>query len=110
MSGVPRIQLSETREVPTPGEETTKGDGMNKDLQAKDISAESFLAAIREDCRRRSLEWGHETSWGVTWNVADILGIPTKVANAKAKALIRQGIITGCTCGCRGDLEIVEKS
>lgn len=83
---------------------------MNKTLQAKDISEEAFLAAIREDCRRRSLERKMDVKFGVTWNVAEILGVPVKVANAKAKSLIRRKIISGCTCGCRGDLEIVESA
>jgi len=82
---------------------------MKKTLQAKHISDEDFLVAIREDCRRRSLEWGFESTMGITWLIAEILGVPTKVANAKAKSLIKRGIITGCTCGCRGDLEIVIK-
>ena len=34
---------------------------------------------------------------------------PEKVAMAKMSALIRRGLVTGCTCGCRGDFEITDK-
>lgn len=36
-------------------------------------------------------------------------GTSEKVALAKMRALIRRGLVDGCTCGCRGDYEITEK-
>jgi hypothetical protein len=36
-------------------------------------------------------------------------GIPDKLAHAKMNALIRNGLVKGCTCGCRGDYEITDK-
>lgn len=36
-------------------------------------------------------------------------GIPPKLGLAKAGMMIRRGLITGCTCGCRGDFEITAK-
>jgi hypothetical protein len=32
---------------------------------------------------------------------------PDKVVLAKAKRLVKRGLISGCTCGCRGDFEIM---
>jgi hypothetical protein len=36
--------------------------------------------------------------------------IPEKIVRAKARALVRRRLIDGCTCGCRGDFEIVTAS
>lgn len=35
-------------------------------------------------------------------------GVPPKLMLAKAKGLIKRGIIDGCACGCRGDFEVVD--
>jgi len=32
-----------------------------------------------------------------------------KLVRAKMGMLIRRGLVTGCTCGCRGDFELTEK-
>lgn len=34
---------------------------------------------------------------------------PTRMIMAKMKQLIRKGLLTGCTCGCRGDFQITNK-
>ena len=34
---------------------------------------------------------------------------PDKLVLAKMRMLIRRGVVTGCSCGCRGDFEITEK-
>jgi hypothetical protein len=68
-----------------------------KTLQAKHISDEQFRAAL--DVTRRA--------WGVSmsWEVADELGVPFKVALAKARSWMKRGLLdsNGCVCGCRGD-------
>jgi hypothetical protein len=33
-------------------------------------------------------------------------GTPPKLALAKMSMLIRRGVVSGCTCGCRGDFEL----
>ena len=83
---------------------------MSKGLQAKHVSSDSFLAAIRQDIAGRAAESGVDQKWvcASVWNVAAILGIPDKVVRAKVRALVRQRLITGCACGCRGDLQIRE--
>jgi hypothetical protein len=39
--------------------------------------------------------------------VFDVPGVPEKVVLAKAKRLMRRGLISGCACGCRGDFEVI---
>lgn len=34
---------------------------------------------------------------------------PSKLLLVKASKLIKQGFITGCSCGCRGDFEVTAK-
>lgn len=66
--------------------------------QAKDISDEMFL----REMRRARYPWGATNVWEM------VLPFPPKVVLAKARALIKRGVIAGCGCGCRGDLR--EKS
>lgn len=33
---------------------------------------------------------------------------PEKLVMAKMNMMIRRGVVSGCTCGCRGDYEITE--
>ena len=65
-------------------------------MKASDISTEMFLFAIRQCARAPG-------SWTLRWEVAQVLGYPDKVVLAKARKLIKQGVIGGCACGCRGD-------
>jgi hypothetical protein len=37
------------------------------------------------------------------WDVTAELGVPWKVAIAKFKRLEAKGLLSGCSCGCRGD-------
>lgn len=34
---------------------------------------------------------------------------PPKVVRAKVKNLLARGLVAGCACGCRGDLELTPK-
>lgn len=70
---------------------------MDKKIQAKSISDESFLAVVD---RREPAS---------LWQVADDTGMPVKVVRAKARSLIRRGVIAGCACGCRGDFRRPER-
>lgn len=47
--------------------------------------------------------------WAFTWNLDYLMPMfPSEVILAKASALIRRGLLTGCDCGCRGDFELTE--
>lgn len=35
--------------------------------------------------------------------------VPYKVGRAAMANLIKRGLVSGCTCGCRGDFEITKK-
>jgi hypothetical protein len=71
-------------------------------FQAKDIDDTAVLAVIDEKKARENL-WTH------TWDLEKAFpNIPAKVMRAKMASLIRRGLVTGCTCGCRGDFERVE--
>lgn len=56
---------------------------------------------------------------GYWWDVGSVLAglpvptdfsaeppIPEKVVLAKARRLVKRGLIDGCCCGCRGDFRI----
>lgn len=67
--------------------------------QAKDISNITFVITVG----LLQLETGR---WVNRFALAEALGFPEKVVLAKARKLIRRGVLTGCVCGCRGDFEI----
>lgn len=82
-------------------------------MQAKDISDISVVEAIR---RLRTTDWPivggrphGETRWVSIMELEQVFpSAPHKVVLAKARALIRKGLITGCACGCRGDFELTD--
>lgn len=75
---------------------------MNKSLQAKDLEDSVFLEFIRLKSQDRAKEWGFKhPAPTMVWDFPE--GIPIKIVLAKASALIKRGLIEGCTCGCRGD-------
>lgn len=93
--------------------------------QCKDIPNEEFLNAVEEIIAYRQSTWalrqevtavlaGHpylvppKGGWPAGLHVQvdyDQL-IPQKLIIAKARKLIRRGLLTGCYCGCRGDFEL----
>lgn len=101
---------------------------------ARDISDQAFLDAVRTVCEIRwDGQYGYASRWDIAmvlggltdqyrqWCevtdargfdagrdlfVYDVPGVPEKVLLAKAKRLIKRGLIDGCACGCRGDFEI----
>ena len=96
-------------------------------MKAADISDETFMDAIRTVHRVR---WDDNPSWigASIWDIAAVLdghpewcgeleatdgsvSIPLKVVRAKAKRLVRRGLIDGCADHeCRGDFEIMSES
>lgn len=82
-------------------------------MQAKDVPDEPVLAflavlpAHADGSERRWATWGP----GYAHSVANAMpeGTPEKVQLAKMAALIRRGLVDGCTCGCRGDFELVRR-
>lgn len=85
--------------------------------QAKDIGDVFFLGCVDwcSMCAQPPLPWepnerntyDHFPHWVFMWNLECLMPIfPSEVILAKARALIRRGLITGCDCGCRGDFEL----
>lgn len=94
-------------------------------MQAKDISDEAMVEGVRACVEARcdypmDAGWhggrpgysydpdrparGH---WANLWDLARLFpDAPEKVVLAKLRKLIKRGLITGCTCGCRGDFEL----
>jgi hypothetical protein len=84
-------------------------------VKASDITDEAFLDAMRKVLELRP----NPASWVNRWDLASALdghpewvngqrgelSIPEKVVLAKAKRMIKRGLILGCACGCRGDFE-----
>jgi hypothetical protein len=67
--------------------------------KASDISAERMREVVATLVR--------ETGLGAhLWDVAERLGVPEKVARAKARKMVKRGELRGCACGCRGDFEV----
>lgn len=79
-------------------------------MKAADIDDELFLRAVRE-----SVDYHHDVSpygWRARWTVQETLEklmgcrLPEKVFLAKARRLIRRGVLHGCDCSCRGDYHL----
>lgn len=90
---------------------------MIKTIQAKHISDKLFLAALYYHSIQLSVPW-HDLEypqwsiphWTFTWDLKHYFPqFPEKVILAKARQLIKRGLVDGCTCGCRGDFELTEK-
>lgn len=87
-------------------------------MQAKDIPDGLVLGIIQafmvDHPEYRERKFRHrDLLWSFFWNIEDSLalvmpGVPSKVLDAKLRALHRRNLITGCTCGCRGDFATTE--
>jgi hypothetical protein len=82
---------------------------VNKSIQAKTISDDEMLAAIRAE--QESLDdtgWREKSvdlRWTSLWELQKRLEkYPPKVVLAKLRAMLRREVLYGCGCGCRGRL------
>jgi hypothetical protein len=56
----------------------------------------------------QSQKYGEPVIWAQIWDVFERFPqYPQKLVRAKLDKMVRAGKLTGCTCGCRGDFEIV---
>jgi hypothetical protein len=81
-------------------------------MQAKDIPEGPVLEFLAAQTRSATLGYIDREKWPDSMpTVYDAMppGTPNKVARAKMRALIRRGLVDGCTCGCRGDYDITDK-
>lgn len=85
---------------------------MKKAVQAKHITDEAALTAVRELSVQSSSFWKvrkGEERWVMVDELEAKLGHCNKVVRAKMKALIKRGLLGGCWCGCRGDFHLTDK-
>lgn len=49
------------------------------------------------------------TRWVMRWDLSEVFpAVPAKLMVAKCARLVGRGLLTGCTCGCRGDFELTD--
>lgn len=67
--------------------------------KAADVDGWRLLEMVAITC-------GPGERWALVWDIQPHYpGLPWRVVLAKLRRLIRAGLLTGCTCGCRGDFE-----
>lgn len=79
-----------------------KGGVRVKPLQAKHIDTRLFLALVEYKERK-------EGAWTLLWDVTEAFGVPWAVARGKLSRMIDANLVTGCACGCRGDIELLPR-
>jgi hypothetical protein len=73
-------------------------------MQAKDIPTPSILHEIN------AIADLQDGSWVMRWALEPLYPqVPERLLLAKLRQLIKNGLIDGCACGCRGDLELTDK-
>lgn len=93
--------------------------------KCSDLPDVVFLRAIDEACEWQRKANRASATAAMRWNVSAVLagradmlgslgadewpGVPEKIVSAKIYRLDRRGLIHGCRCGCRGDLEVTAK-
>lgn len=75
--------------------------------QCKDIPTEPIIEFVRKHGGIGCNWFGNQYERSVTHAMPE--GTPPKLALAKMRQLIKRGLVTGCTCGCRGDFELKER-
>ena len=86
-------------------------------MQCKDIGDADFLRAV--DAAATAGGFKSATRWDVAAVLVgrpcdvgrppvDYLDMPERLVRAKARKLIRRGLLEGCACGCRGDFEVAD--
>lgn len=103
-------------------------DSQDARVQAKDIPDEVFMRAVLAAMERKAAEgWGSGrgvvfstghydgSPWVMRGEVSEelerVTGIkwPWKVELAKFRQLEKRKLLDGCSCGCRGDIQITVK-
>jgi hypothetical protein len=72
-------------------------------IQCKDVSTRELLSFIQDHPATTFYDLPVENS---IWNVVPSSIVPRCVLSAKLYRLVKNGYITGCACGCRGDFTI----
>ncbi len=80
---------------------------MTKDVQAKNIADSTVIALVESGMRSLgelqaalAAPRHGEDCWDCT------PAFPPKVVQAKLRAMVKRGVLSGCACGCRGDFQL----
>lgn len=92
-------------------------------MKAADISDRDFLSAVNAVQEAQAKKRGTHRPWAL-WGFRPMKpdfhaeygpfvldhfpDIPEKVLRAKGRRIIARGLMTGCMCGCRGDMELTD--
>lgn len=85
------------------------GSGMSP--KASDIDDADFIRRVDrlQLDGTRGDHWPDGRRWVAIWDMEpEYPDMPPKVVAAKFRQLNKRGLIDGCTCGCRGDLQVTE--
>lgn len=75
-------------------------------MKASDIDDMEFLMVV-DRVQHDGAYHPTPVRWALRMEVEqEFPDVPWKVLLAKARKLIRRGLMDGCTCGCRGDYEL----
>lgn len=80
------------------------------DMKTKDIPDEPIMIFLAKQSSPSGLHDPSRHNHMPTIRDASPLmrDLPEKLILSKMNNMIRRGLITGCTCGCRGDFELVD--
>ena len=77
-------------------------------MKCADIPDQAVIAAINQSIDVQTSKYGKTVIGAQIWNVFERFPqYPQKLVRAKLNKMVRAGKLSGCTCGCRGDFEIV---
>lgn len=78
--------------------------GMPKKIQAKHVDEAKVIDYVGRYCHENPDMCG-----AIWWTMREELfpDVPERVLLSKLAALVRRNLLEGCTCGCRGDFQIV---
>lgn len=75
--------------------------------KASDIPDTAFLEAVRRISTDGLI--GTRSRWVFVSEMAEEFSpFPYKVVLAKFRQLVKRGLLDGCPCGCRGDIELTQ--
>jgi hypothetical protein len=81
-------------------------------VKASDLDTKPILKALAKHQGEWACFWDNKLTWQPKdydqYQIAPD-DYPYKVIRAKLKKMHKQGLIGGCTCGCRGDFKITDK-
>lgn len=81
---------------------------MKSRMQAKDVPELPILEFLLTFKNKKWCNWfGDMYENSITRAIPE--GTPSKIILAKMRAMIKKGLVDGCTCGCRGDFVITPK-